>query len=201
MTENSFVAAITVEYLNERNGNRPPSIKDAGGNYYTLSDTAYDYLLQQGVERDTNGDIVYYKNSGGYNVATDWQGQPLPKDSRAQRSQRATPANQGPTRINSAGNGEAKPFDYKQASIITQAFLKEIIKTAPQDKWSEMLDFAWSLHDDKLKSRAAAKRANGQHKTQITEPAPPPPPAPPIPTGAPEAPTPTAEVLDDQIPF
>lgn len=97
MSENTY-SFIRVQYVNPRQGNRPASIKDANGVFYTVSDAAVGYF-QPGAE----GDLGYYVNQRGYNVATAWNGQQLPRGdgqpptrSPASAQQRQPPQQQPP---------------------------------------------------------------------------------------------------------
>lgn len=76
----------TIQYVNPRNGNRPPTIKDGGGNYYTISDAALPFVQQF---KGQTGSLGYFVNQKGYFVATHWNGQELP------RGQGARPMPQG----------------------------------------------------------------------------------------------------------
>jgi len=71
---------IIVQYVNPRNGNRPPSIKDTAGNYYTISDAAMNMF-----QPNTEGELVYTVNDKGFKNAVSWCGQALPKDQRQPR--------------------------------------------------------------------------------------------------------------------
>lgn len=70
---------IQIQYVNERQGNRPPSIKDTNGVYYTLSDAAYGSMRQH---QGQSGLIEFKVNNRGYNVATHWNGAELPRDQK-----------------------------------------------------------------------------------------------------------------------
>lgn len=67
-----------IEYVNDRNGNRPPSLK-CQGTYYTISDAALDIAQAHKGQRVT---LSFYINRSGYHVATAINGQSLPKDNR-----------------------------------------------------------------------------------------------------------------------
>lgn len=79
MTNAEMTADITIDFVNQRNGNRPPSIKGNDGNYYTISDSALPVM--QPHEKQF-GQMTFYTNQRGYRVATAWNGQQLPKDQR-----------------------------------------------------------------------------------------------------------------------
>lgn len=67
-------AVIQVQYVNPRNGKRPPSIKDSSGIFYTVDDDALAYFRE-----GQQGEIEFFTNAKGYNVATDWMGSKLPR--------------------------------------------------------------------------------------------------------------------------
>ena len=79
-------AQIEVQYVNPRKDNRPPSIKDTQGNYYTLQDAALP-SFQQGMQ----GTIGFSVNSKGFKNAVSWNGQELPQGFNTQPQQQSLP--------------------------------------------------------------------------------------------------------------
>ena len=72
---------ITIDFINERQGNRPASIKGSDGKYYTISDNAitskfFDQHLK------TGGTITFWTNKNGFKQASTWNGVPIPKDDK-----------------------------------------------------------------------------------------------------------------------
>lgn len=82
MADQNTVAVI--QYVNERDGRRPPSIK-ADGRYYTISDAALNTVEQY---KGQEVDLTYFVNGGGYHVAVAINGRDLPKDDRNARGNR-----------------------------------------------------------------------------------------------------------------
>ena len=79
MTREQWELECEIRYVNPRSGNRPPSICDADGNYYTITDAAIE------AETFTEGgthNIVYYENDKGYKVVSEVDNRIIPKDSR-----------------------------------------------------------------------------------------------------------------------
>lgn len=73
----SEVANIEVKYVNPRDGNRPPSIKDSYGNYYTVPDPAIG-MFHQGMQCQ-----IGYTVNGKYKNLVSVNGQPLQATNRA----------------------------------------------------------------------------------------------------------------------
>ena len=92
--QESFTATTGLQYVNARDGSRPASIKGTDGQYYTISDVAFEaYQHMQGqqadltyVERQSNGRV--YRNLTALN------GEAMPRDQR--RSAAPAPAPQAP---------------------------------------------------------------------------------------------------------
>lgn len=80
---------IRADYVNARDGRKPPSIKGSDNNYYTLSDAAYQMLAP--IQGQT-GSLTFWVNEKGFNIATHWNGQELPKDQRGGAPQQAAQA-------------------------------------------------------------------------------------------------------------
>ena len=68
-----------VNYVNERQGNRPASLKCSDGNYYTISDAAcaaYEPLIGQQVS------VIFFQNAKGFKDLVSLNNQPMPRDPR-----------------------------------------------------------------------------------------------------------------------
>ena len=80
--QETFTATTGLQYVNARDGNRPASIKGTDGQYYTISDVAFEqYQHMQGqqadltyVERESNGRV--FRNLTAMN------GETMPRDQR-----------------------------------------------------------------------------------------------------------------------
>jgi hypothetical protein len=92
--QESFTTTTGLRYVNPRDGSRPASIKGTDGQYYTISDVAFEkYQHMQGqqadltyVERESNGRV--FRNLTALN------GEAMPRDQR--RGAPPAPAPQAP---------------------------------------------------------------------------------------------------------
>ena len=125
---------ITIKYVNAREGNRPPSIKDENGTYYTVADEAIGQF-QQGA----GGELGFYVNQRGYSCATHWNGAELPSKDKPGIGHNSQPERQGP--LQAAVN---KQIAHKDEMIWRTAIAKSCIEagrsSADADHWWEWLN-------------------------------------------------------------
>lgn len=174
MTDRTY---IRVQYVNQRQGNRPPSIKDANGNYYTIQDNVVGWF-QKGAE----GDIGFYDKpnprGGVYHIATEWNGQAFPRD-QGQRSGGMQPVSQAAPQVQRPPAQTAPPQDIPP--ILSNVLAHAIEKGATP---SDMPEWArWTAEAIKTFRNPSL-----------------PPPAPPAP-GPDGDPGPTDDDLNDGPPF
>lgn len=113
-------AQVMIKYVNPRQGNRPPSVKDGNGTIYTITDAAIATGMFQ---PNAQGNIGFYINQRGYHVATHWNGVEVPKDNGHQQPPAAPHPQQSPAPAYPATRHQPTNDDDKSASMFVMGVI------------------------------------------------------------------------------
>ena len=186
----------TIQYVNDRNGNRPPSIKDGNGTFFTISDAAVgmarNFLNQQVT-------LSFYVNQRGYHVATGINGQQLPRDNtrgggQQGGNQQGYQQPQGQPHGQQQARPQGAPGITRKDMLITYSGLaKSIIESGGQP--ADLRAWVAELNDvveNPPQKQQGQPPQQQQHQQQYDQ-------GPP--QGHPAGDPPPADDLDDEIPF
>ena len=112
---------IVVSYVNERQGRRPASIKAQGGEYFTITDAAYNQGIFQQGSRYSIGFWEKPGNNGtAFKIIDFVNGQPIPADTQHQGQQYQGQQTQG-QQYQGQGQGQQPVGDIVTATLTLAA--------------------------------------------------------------------------------
>lgn len=83
---------VTIQYVNQRNGNKPASVKLTDGRYVTIPDNALGMFQQ-----NMSGGMVLHQDQKGFWHCDAWNGMPMPQQNQRRPQQQFSPQQQNNT--------------------------------------------------------------------------------------------------------